>query len=205
MSEYQLTALMSGAAEARGVRAQVLLVATDERIFRYRHPLPTAKAMQRYAMLVFCGRQHGLVCSVTRLVHFGPLPDELQHKSQAVAEVDASMIAATRPGRSLGEVFELTRQAYARVGYPDEWQLHHQGGPAGYEPREFLATASVDVPVGLGQAYAWNPSITGTKSEDTILVSPAGNQVLSLSPDWPAITVEVAGQSIARPAILVVE
>lgn len=205
MSEYQITALMSGAAEARGVRAQVLLVATDERVFRYRHPLPTGKIMDKYAMLVFCGRQHGLVCSVTRLVHFGPLPDELQRKSQAVAEVDAAMLAATRPGRQLNEVFEHTRQAYARVGFPEEWQLHHQGGPAGYDPREFLATASADVPVGVGQAYAWNPSIRGTKSEDTMLVGETRNEVLTLSPDWPTLEIKVTGETIARPAILVVE
>lgn len=65
--------------------------------------------------------------------------------------------------------------AYAEAGFPDEWHLHHQGGPAGYEPREYVATPrSTDV-VLVGQVYAWNPSITGTK---------------------------VDGQEIARPAIL---
>ena len=38
----------------------VVLIATDERIFRFRHPLPTMKPLDRYAMLVLCGRKDGL-------------------------------------------------------------------------------------------------------------------------------------------------
>jgi antitoxin VapB len=50
--------------------------------------------------------------------------------------------------------------------------------------------------------YAWNPSITGTKSEDTILVGPHGNEVLTGIEGWPALSVTVDGQTVARPAIL---
>jgi antitoxin VapB len=93
-------------------------------------------------------------------------------------------------------------RAYAETGFPDEWHLHHQGGPAGYEAREYIATPdSADV-VSVGQAYAWNPSITGTKSEDTILVGEAGNEVLTAIENWPTLPVTVDGQEIARPAIL---
>jgi len=201
-SEYEIAALLAGEAEKRGVNAIVNLVATDQRMFDFRHPLPTTKKLERYAMLVLCGRRQGLVCSVTRFVHFGRLPDELRRKAEAVAKIDATMIAYTRPGRSLGDIFQRAVQAYADYGYPDEWHLHHQGGPAGYEPREFVATpGSTDV-VALGQVYAWNPSITGAKSEDTILVSETDNEILTVMKDWPTIMVEVDGWTIKRPAIL---
>jgi antitoxin VapB len=90
MSEYQIAALLSGATQSRGVLPIVNLIATDERIFKFRHPLPTGKEMDKYAMLVLCGRKYGLVCSLTRLVHFGPLSDELKVKADAVAYVDAA-------------------------------------------------------------------------------------------------------------------
>jgi antitoxin VapB len=205
MTEFQIAALLSSATQAQGVLPIVNLIATDERIYNFRHPLPTDKKMDRYAMLVLCGRQYGLVCSLTRLVHFGSLADELQQKAQAVAYIDAAMIAATRPGKKLNEVFQATKDAYAKVGFADEWQLHHQGGPAGYDPREFIATEAVDVPVGLGQAYAWNPSITGCKSEDTILIGEDGNEIMSSIEGWPSISVDVDGQTIERPTILVTE
>lgn len=201
-TEYQIAGLLAHEAERRGVRAVVNLIATDERVFAFRHPLPTDKELERYAMLILCGRRWGLVCSVTRFVHFGRLPDDLRRKAEAVASVDATFIAGTRPGRSLGEIFQQAMRAYAETGFPDEWHLHHQGGPAGYEAREYIATPdSADV-VSVGQAYAWNPSITGTKSEDTILVGEAGNEVLTAIENWPTLPVTVDGQEIARPAIL---
>jgi Xaa-Pro aminopeptidase len=200
-TEYQIAGLLAQEAESRGAQAIVNLIATDGRIFSYRHPLPTNKKLDRYAMLVLCGRRWGLVCSITRLVHFGPLPDELRRKSEAVAEVDAALIAATRPGRTLGEIFEIAQRAYAKTGFADEWRLHHQGGPAGYEPREYVAVpGSTDV-VAVGQTYAWNPSITGAKSEDTVLVGEDGNQVLTTIPDWPMLSVSTEG----RPAILEIQ
>ena len=139
LTEMEIAGLLAAAAYANGALPIVNLIATDERIFRFRHPLPTGKKLERYAMLVLCGRRQGLVASVTRLVHFGALPDELRRKQQACAEVDATFIAATRPGARLGDVFAQAQAAYARTGFADEWQLHHQGGPAAYEPRANLS------------------------------------------------------------------
>ena len=201
-TEQEIAALLSHEAQRRSAQPIVNLIATDERIFKFRHPLPTDKKMERYAMLVLCGRKWGLVCSITRLVHFGRLSDEIRRKMQATAQVDATFIAATRPGQTLGQVFSRATAAYAETGFADEWQWHHQGGPAAYEPREWFATPGATDVVSIGQAYAWNPSITGTKSEDTLLVGESGNQVLTTIPGWPMLVVMVDGQTILRPAIL---
>jgi Xaa-Pro aminopeptidase len=204
-TEYEIAGLLAHEAEMRGVQATVNLVATDERIFRFRHPLPSSKKLERYAMLILCGRRFGLICSLTRLMHFGALPGEVRKKSRAVAQVDAAMITATQPGRSLGEVFNVAQSAYAQVGYAEEWKLHHQGGPAGYEPREMIATPGSRVKIMGGQVFAWNPSITGTKSEDSILVNEGSYEVLTSIPGWPMQEVEINGQTVERPTILVVD
>ena len=202
-TEQESAAILDYETQSRGVQPVVVLSATDGRIFSRRHPLPTGRKMERYAMLVLCGRRSGLVASITRLVHFGRLPDELVKKQAACAQVDAAMIAATRPGRRLGEVFARAQDEYAAVGFPDEWKLHHQGGPAAYEPREWVATPSSATTVHSGQAYAWNPSIAGCKSEDTILVGPGSNSVLTNVEGWPALPVTLPdGQTLPRPAIL---
>jgi antitoxin VapB len=201
-TEYQLAGLLAHEAQSRGVQPIVDLIATDARIFNFRHPLPTDKKLERYAMLVLCGRKWGLVCSLTRLVHFGRLPDDIRRKAEATAKLDAVFIAATRPGQTLAQVFDRARAAYAEAGFADEWQLHHQGGPAGYEPRETVATPGLTNAVVVGQVYAWNPSITGTKSEDTILVGQNSNEVLTMIQGWPTLPVVVDGQMFQRPAIL---
>ncbi len=203
MTEFEIAALLAGATESRGAQAVVDLVGTAERIFTYRHAIPTDKKLDCYAMLVLCGRQAGLICSITRLVHFGPLPEEVERKMQAVAAVDAAMIAATRPGSTLKYVFAVGQKAYAAQGYPNEWQLHHQGGLAGYEPREITATPTTRQAIEQGQAFAWNPSIKGAKSEDTILVGEQTNEIITEIDGWPMLTIEAGPVVYKRPAILV--
>jgi Xaa-Pro aminopeptidase len=202
MDEYEIAGIIAQAVESRGVQAVVNLVATDERIFAFRHPLPTSKTLQRYAMLIFCGRKWGLICSITRLVHFGPLPAEIRRKEKATAQIDAAIIAATRPNYTMGDIFHIAQSAYASAGFPEEWKFHHQGGSAGYAPREITAKPSSMQPITLGQAYAWNPSITGVKSEDTFIVGDQGNEILTDMENWPFIEVEIGDQKIHRPAIL---
>jgi Xaa-Pro aminopeptidase len=205
MSEHDIAALLAGEALRLDVLPIVNLIAVDDRVSAFRHPLPTAAVLKKYAMLVLCGRQHGLVCSVTRLIHFGRMPDELRRRAQAVAAVDAAFICSTQPGQRMAEVFRTGLAAYARAGFPEEWRLHHQGGPVGYEPRELLVTEATDDIVQAGQAYAWNPSITGTKSEDTILVGPQGVETLTAIKGWPMLEAEFNGQTLARPAVLEVD
>ena len=202
VTEYEIAAKLAFETQIRGTQPIVNLIATDERIFHYRHPLPTAKEMERYAMLVLCGRKDGLIASITRLVHFGKLPDELRRKAEAVARIDATFIANTRPGAVLGDIFAQAQAAYSETGFAGEWRLHHQGGPASYDARDWVATPESTEIVAAGQAYAWNPSIAGTKSEDTILVGAESNEVITAIDGWPTLTIEVAGQSIVRSAVL---
>lgn len=204
-TEFEIAARLGAETQARGAQPIVNLIATDERVFGFRHPLPTAKRLERYAMLVLGARKWGLTCSLTRLVHFGKLPGEILRKAAAIARVDATFIAHTRPGKTLGEVFSAATTAYASNGFPDEWHLHHQGGAAGYEPREYLGSPISNDVVLAGQAFAWNPSITGTKSEDTLLVDESGNEIITAVAGWPAISVPIAGQTITRPDILTIE
>ena len=71
-----------------------------------------------------------------------------------------------------------------------------------YELGESVATPSSEEVVSVGQVYAWNPSITGTKSEDTILVTAQGYEILTYMNDWPTIPVHINGQTFFRPANL---
>lgn len=204
-TELAIAARLAAASRARGGSDVVNLVGSDERIYQYRHPLPTTRRVERYAMVVLCFRRDGFIASVTRLIHFGPIPDELCAKAEALARVDATIIAGTQPGRTIGELFMLARAAYADVGYPEEIEEHHQGGLAGYLSREEIATPDSTTQIATNQAFAWNPSLRGVKSEDTILLTADGPEVLTAPKGWPTWALEVDGRTIERPAILAVE
>jgi len=205
LSEYQLAALLGSQAQQRGIQPIVNLIATDERTYHFRHPLPTEKILDKYAMLVLSGRRWGLVCSITRLVHFGPLPDDLRERIIATAQVNATLIANSRPGRKLSDIFIQGQQAYASVGFPDEWRQHHQGGVVGYEPREYLATQTSPDVIAQGQALAWNPSIAGAKMEDTILVGGQSNEIVTSTKLWPEMCIKISNQPGQIPCALALE
>jgi len=201
MTEFEIAAQMAAETAARGGQAIVNLVASDERISQFRHPLPSAKSVERYVMLVLCCRMQGLIAAATRLVHFGAPPAELVEKTRAVARVDAQLILSTRVGRTLGDQFTVAKQAYAEAGYPEAITEHHQGGSIGYLSREKLAVPGDPTPMLARQAFAWNPSLRGTKSEDTILLTETGPEILTSWPTWPVFEIEVDGEKISRPAI----
>ena len=202
MTEFEIAALLGEEAQRRGIQPIVNLVATDRR--SYRHPLPSAKKLEKYALLVLSGRQRGLVCSVSRMVHFGKVPAELERRIHAAVQVNAAFIAHSRPGMTLGALLEIGQAAYAEAGYPFEWQNHHQGGVVGYEPREYIATPGGADILAAGQALAWNPTVAGAKMEDTILLGEDGNMILTPTPDWPMEQVELPGlPPVLCPLVLV--
>lgn len=204
MNEYEIAAALQYETMSRGVQPIVVLIGVDDRIYNVRHPVPTDKIMEKYAMLVLCGRQHGLVCSVTRLIHFGKISDDLRQRIEACARVDAAMLAASQPGVSLESVLRTTQDAYAQNGYPGEWKDHHQGGLAGYTPRDILAVPGESTTLEAGMVLAWNPSIAGAKVEDSIMVPETGQapEILTRMYGWPTITVQVRDMALERPLIM---
>ena len=201
--ESHVAARMIAAAAARRIDMPVCLVASDERIRLHRHALPTEKKIERHAMLVMGGERAGLYVSLTRFIHFGQLPAELREKHDAVCRIDATLAHHTRPGAVWGEVLQKGIDVYAETGFANEWKLHHQGGPAGYQPRDFKVGPGEARKVVLHQGVAWNPSITGAKSEDTQLVLEDRNVYLSAARDWPMVEVQLDGKTYARPDVLI--
>jgi Xaa-Pro dipeptidase len=157
-----------------GIRSPVVLAAADDRIERYRHPLPAAAVIHRRLMLVLVVERWGLHAALTRIREFEPPDDGLLTRIEATRAVERAMHEATEPGATLGAVLDAARAAYERSGFPDQWRLHHQGGLIGYQARERVATPGDPTVIEAGMAFAWNPSITGAKAEDTFVLGPDG-------------------------------
>ncbi len=180
----------------------VAFCAADDRISLYRHPIATDKKIEKRAMISVNSRRRGLIVSITRFVQFGKVPASLAKLYEDNVYVDSAMMAATMPGRPASEVFAAALKAYAEKGYPEEYKLHHQGGSIGYFGRDYKATAATKDIIQENQAFTWNPSITGAKSEDTMLATSSGPVVLSTPVLFPELRMNYGGYSFSRPAIL---
>lgn len=202
VTEREVARQSVDALAAIGAHSVVTLVAADERLRRFRHPVPTDLRWQKTLMIVVCARRSGLIASLTRIVCAGEVPDELIQRTRLTADVNAKVLAATRPGMSGAEIFEVAARAYSEAGFPGEEHLHHQGGPTGYRTRDWVAHPHCTEQVQTGQAFAWNPSITGTKVEETCIAFPDGIEIITTTPDWPSIPVSINDRTYYLPDVL---
>ncbi len=182
----------------RGFAAPVVLVGGSDRSMRERHFTPTAAPLEEFGHLTVVSQRGGHNVAVTRTVAFDP-PEWFYKRHEATARVAATAIAATaeaaRTGGTAGDVFAAIQDAYADAGYPDEWRRHHQGGPIGYESREWTATPGSAMPIRGPMPFAWNPTIQGAKCEETVLLEAEGEgfDVLSSTGEWPTAKYDAVG------------
>jgi len=204
LSEYDLEAITAAGLLRRGILPSVALYAVDERIFNYKHAVPRGKRLKHYGMLNLCSRKWGLAISITRFIHFGALPAELESRFNSAAHVNAALLNATRVGATSAELFKIAQAAYAARGFPGEERFHHQGGATGYGEREWVATPTGTEVVVDNQAFAWNPSIRGGKVEDTVILCNGVIENLTATPEVPVLTDAIVnGSAYAAAGVLV--
>jgi Xaa-Pro aminopeptidase len=197
-TEFELASALAARVVAAGAEPLVLLCNGSSRS-DFRHPLATHSPLGRRAMAVVCARRDGLVANITRWVRFDAGTPEERDAEARIAAVEADIFDATVPGARLDRIFSEIQSAYTRHGFgAEQWEQHHQGGPAGYAGRDPRVTAAASDTVVVNQAFTWNPSGPGVKIEDTVQLTESGLQVLTVDPRWPATTVN----GLARPATL---
>ncbi len=177
--------------------------AADERISAFRHPIPTEKRIDKRAMLCVNGRKWGLIVSLTRFIQFEPVSDELRRIYDANVRIDCTLMANTVPGRPVIDAFNRGIEEYHNLGFAREYELHHQGGATGYAGRDYKVNFETDEIVEENQAFSWNPSITGSKSEDVMIATSNGPELISSPQIFPVLSMEVDGYRFGRPDILV--
>jgi len=202
LTEREVARRTNEALGAIGADAVVTLVAADERIQRFRHPVPKDVEWKKVLMIVVCARRHGLIASLTRIVCAGAVPDELSRRTRAAAQVNALLFNTSKPGVNGRELYEVAANGYRAEGFSGEEKLHHQGGAAGYRTRDWVAHPTCADRVQKNQAFAWNPSITGTKVEETMIAFEDHIEVITTTPGWPSIQIEFGADTYILPDVL---
>jgi len=202
MTEYEMEARVAKALLSRGILPSVYLMAADDRIFKYKHAPARGKRLEKYGMLNLCARKWGLTVSITRFAHFGALPAELAERFHASAQVNAALLDATRVGATSAELYGTAADAYAREGFAGDEQMHHQGGATGYWEREWIATPDGTETVQNDQVFAWNPSVRGGKVEDTVLLRDGQIELLTPTPELPALESSANGNAYLAAGVL---
>jgi Xaa-Pro dipeptidase len=203
MTEREIETITSNELMKRKLRPTVLLIGVDRRVVEFYHHTPSDLPLRRYAIVNVCARRWGLVVSVARFVHFGPVDPELRRKEQAAMQISARFENSSKPGVTAGEMLEMAKRWYREQGFDGGWQDHHQGGAIGYAEREWIAVPGSKEVIHDHQAFAWNPILHGTLSFDTVVVFKDHVENLTRTPDWPTKPIDIDGITYWMPDILI--
>ena len=188
--DFEIAGVISEYLEAHGAKAVCLIVGGDERLRSFRHPLAIGDVVSEALMAVVVAKRAGLHVAATRTGVTSPA-DQIVSLMKELATVNDAVLSASGDGGTWGQTLEALAQGYSQIGRPNAWREHWQGGPIGFEQREFeLSPTQSDatfwtVPRKKHTAVAWNPSIAGgAKFEDTYLIE-EGLELISATPGWP--------------------
>jgi Xaa-Pro dipeptidase len=201
-SELYIAGKLAQACTYRGIYMSVLLVGSDERLYKYRHCLPTEKTVKNLVLMHVAGQRLGLHANITRMLHIGPVPENLKVRHQAVSYIHSQILNSLKPGEYFSNVFENIKSAYAETGFEGEWQGHVQGGPAGYEACYPMLLVDPQARLQVNQTYDWLVTVPGTKTEELSFLSEAGVETLSMGSGWPELTFEIDRNLYRMPDIL---
>ena len=201
-TEIEVARIVRDSLQAYNIFPVVTLIGGDERISKFRHPVATENVWTNTLLVVVCARRHGLVASLSRMICAGDVPSDLQRRTESCAAVNAALYAKTRVGATVSRLYNVAAAAYAAQGFEGEIGKHHQGGAAGYRTRDWVAHPKSNDVVRPNQAFAWNPSIAGTKTEETAILIDDQLQIITATDGFPKITTVIDGREYFSPGIL---
>jgi Xaa-Pro dipeptidase len=191
-TDFEVASAISAALELEGARAVCLIVGGDDRLREFRHPLAVGDVVNDALMAVVVAKRAGLHVAATRLCTRSA-DDEIVTLMKSLGSINDAVLDTSLPGGTWGDTMIALALAYDDAGHHNAWREHFQGGPIGFEQREFeLAPTQIDSPFWsverrAGTAVAWNPSLRGgAKIEETYLIGDS-LELLTATPAWPLV------------------
>lgn len=201
-TEIEIAGRLNQRLRKSGLQEVTIMCASDERIYKYKHPIPTNKKVCERVQLGANVRYKGLTICCTRYINFVKIEDDLKEQYGNNVVIDCTLIQNTIPGKSYQVPFLAGKKMYEKLGFEEEFIKHHLGGPIGYVPRDYRISFSHHGMIPENQAFCWNPSLSGTKSEDTFIATKEGPIFITKPYLFPKISVDINGKVFQRPNIL---
>jgi len=179
-------------------------VAADGRNQRYRHWAFGEDPVEHFVTVACVARRWGLHVAVHRTVSCGTIPQSLREAHQKAVLMHATGMFFSANGQQLNTIWPRVQRIYEKFGMPSEWQLCDQADVLGYRFPEHQLTPSSEFLLQAPVPIYWHPSVAAAMPGDTILVTEKGIEPLTLSAAWPELMVQVRGNPVRCPGILVI-
>ena len=202
MSEHDIEAEILYAYGKHNMTPKVLLVGTDERIEKYRHPNASSKKLKKLVLIHPAVEKNNLHANITRMIYFGDkLPEELEKKYDLLNYLQAQFFSMAKTGIGYLDIYNERKKILDENGYPDEWKYHAMGCITGY-------VLGTDLPFINNEAVKKNMpldiyiTLRGAKVEELAITGDNGAEVLSATGKWPLKGYEYKEKLYHLPAIM---
>lgn len=188
LNEYQIEAEIRYAFGKENIELPVLLIASDNNLNTYRHPLPTNNTANERFMAVLCPRYKGIVIALSRIVYFRKRTKDEKKRDEIICKINNMLMNETNIGINSKTLWDFMIQTYKEEGVETEYLNHHQGGAIGFESREWILRPNLDETIQKNQMIAYNPTLIGTKAEETLLLKDNSREIITIGSDFPTLT-----------------
>ncbi len=203
MVDYEVEAMLLYEFGLRNIQCDVLLIGTDDRIFKYRHPNPAGAKVDKYVFLAPAVRKWGLHCNVTRSIYFGDtLPEKIQKAYDAVCNIEAHCMSRCVPGTRWSDILSDQKMLLKAYGYEDEWERHYPGGRTGYFVSQADLSLNTENLIVSNEAYDWFITVTGAKVEELGLNHNGNFKLLSNTGLWPSKQFHANNLTLQLPYVM---
>lgn len=188
LTEYQIEAEIRYAFGKENIELPVLLIASDNNLNVYRHPLATSKIANERFMAVLCPRYKGVVIALSRILYFRKRTEQEKKRDETICKINNLLMNETNIGTDSKTLWDFMVKTYKEEGVETEYFNHHQGGAIGFESREWILRPTLQETIYKNQMIAYNPTLIGTKAEETLLMLEGSKEILTIGNDFPTLT-----------------
>lgn len=203
MVDYEAEAMLLYEYARHNIQCDVLLIGTDDRICKYRHPSPAGRKLGRYVLLHPAVRSGGLHCNVTRSVYFGDsLPEDIERAYSAVSQIQVYCMSMCRTGTRWSDILKGQKELLKELDFEDEWKGHYPGGRTGYFVCQADLSMDPENRILNNEAYDWFITVTGAKVEELAVNHDGVFSLCSHSGSWPGRKIAVKDFMLDVPQIM---
>lgn len=203
MVDYEAEAMLLYEYAKQNIQCDVLLIGTDDRINKYRHPSPAGRKLGNYVLLHPAVRSGGLHCNITRTVYFGDsLPKDIEKAYDAVSQIEVYCMSMCRTGNRWSDILEGQKELLKELGFEEEWRGHYPGGRTGYFVCQADLSLNRENRILDNEAYDWFITVTGAKVEELAVNHDGVFTLCSHNGNWPGRKIAVNDFTLDVPQIM---
>ncbi|QGJ71610.1 Hypothetical protein PBC10988_33170 [Planctomycetales bacterium 10988] len=203
LSEAEIAGQLANRLIKHGLHAEDVSVCCDDRLQHLYEGGYTEKRLEKSCWIKATAKWRGLCATAGRAISFDDIEPEWEKQIQRASMLSAAAVYHSRPGVAGSSLLKHLCHRVKQMKHEDPWPIDSPGGLTGYHPFELIFLPSHPIRLVDRSVLVWQPIYLAGMSCDTFYIDEDGQENLTAALRWPKFFLEVSGQKMERPGILI--